>query len=250
MGYPKKTMGFVNMKSKQKIYILHGWTYSTERWSPFVNELENNGFTVTMLKIPGLTAALNEVWNIGNYVDWLHAILTKDPSAGSGQENKVTLLGHSNGGLISLAYALKYPDKVGKLILIDSTGIYHKELSIRLKRWIFAIAAKTGKRFTSSTLAKKFLYKLARAHDYEKATPIVRETMKNLISEDCSQFLKNLRISTTIIWGENDQVTSVKDGRVMEREIKNSKLFIIKNARHSPQLTHSRETADIIINNI
>ena len=257
MGNQKKEVGTIinqklkmkNQKHKSKIVILHGWAYSTERWKPFIEELEKGNIVSDILKIPGLTAPLNEVWNIDNYVDWLDEILMKDSTERSGQ-GKVILLGHSNGGLISLAYTLKYPEKVKQLILIDSSGIYHKEFFIRLKRFVFASAAKMGKKFTSSPVMKKLLYKLARAHDYESATPVMKETMKNLIRTDYSQFLKNLRIPTIIIWGGRDQVTPVADGKKMNEKIIGSSLHIISGARHSPQLTHSEEVADIIMKNI
>lgn len=223
----------------KKIYILHGWAYSTKSWEPFVGELRKAGLDPVMLKIPGLTAPLEEVWDIDNYVSWLEETLKKE-------KEQIILFGHSNGGLISLSFTLKYPEKVKKLILMDSTGIYHKELSIRIKRFIFAAAAKIGKKFTKSFLAKKLIYKLARVHDYEEANQIMKETMKNLIRVDYSQVLKNLKTKTLIIWGSNDQVTPVNDGIRMNQEIKDSKLKIIYGARHSPQITNPIETADAV----
>jgi pimeloyl-ACP methyl ester carboxylesterase len=235
-------MGILNMK-KEKMYILHGWTYSTEKWTPFVNELKKSGINVVVLKIPGLTASIDRVWNIEDYVLWLDDTLKHE-------KVKVVLCGHSNGGLISLSYALKYPDKVEKLILMDSTGIYHKELSIRIKRWILQTAAKIGKKFTSSHIAKRLIYKIARAHDYENADPIMKKTMVSLIKTDLLEKFNQINIPTLIIWGERDSVTPLNDGKIMRERIKNSKLFTIKNARHSPQITHPKDTARIIIENI
>jgi pimeloyl-ACP methyl ester carboxylesterase len=226
------------MKNK-KIFILHGWAYSTEKWERFVVGLRKEGLDPVMLNIPGLTAPLEEIWEIDNYVLWLEDVLKKE-------KEKVILLGHSNGGLIALSYAFKYPEKVKKIILMDSTGIYHKELSIRIKRFIFAAAARAGKKFTKSSIAKKLIYKLARAHDYEEANPIMKETMKNLIKVDRSDVLRNLKTETLIIWGGHDQVTPLKDGLRMNREINNSKLKIINAARHSPQITHPLETAKAV----
>src|SRR6185437_424542 len=108
------------MKNK-KIIILHGWAYSTEKWKPFVEDLKKHEFTPIVLKIPGLTAPLENVWNIENYVEWLKKNLEKEDA-------KVILLGHSNGGRIALAFATQYPEKIDTLILIDSAGIYHNEL--------------------------------------------------------------------------------------------------------------------------
>lgn len=230
----------INMK--KKIYILHGWAYSTERWTPFMDELKKGNFEVKMLKIPGLTAPLDEVWNIDNYVEWLHKILDK--------EENVVLLGHSNGGLISLAYTLRFPQKVANLIIMDSTGIYHKELQLQIKRYVLGSMAKVGKMITDSPTLKKLLYKIAGEHDYERANSISRQTMRNLIKIDFQERLKEIKIPTVIIWGGKDQVTPLKDAYVFNKKISNSKLFIIPSARHSPQLTNYQETAEIIMKNI
>lgn len=229
------------MGNKKKIIILHGWAYSTEKWEPFIKELEKK-FEVEMLKIPGLTAPLDEVWNIENYVEWLNQIISKE-------KGKVILLGHSNGGRISLVFASKYPEKVEKLILIDSAGIYHNELPIRLKRLIFSVIAKAGARFTKSEKFRKVLYKFAREDDYKKANPIVAQTMVNLLKVDCSQMLKNIRIKTLIIWGGRDKITPLSDAKIMNDKIENSKLEIINGARHSPMFTHVKETSKIVIEN-
>lgn len=230
------------MKSKKNIYILHGWAYDIEKWAPFLQLLNNSGIETEMLKIPGLTAPIAEVWDIDDYIDWLYSKVKNDKD--------ITLLGHSNGGLISIGFALKYPDKIKNLFLLDSTGIFHNEFSIKIKRSIFMILAKIGKNISSAPIFRKLLYKLARAHDYEKASPLTQKIMQNLIKVDYSNQLKNIKAKTYIIWGEHDMLTPLRDGKFMNRSIPNSELFIIKNARHSPQLTNPDQVYDIVINNI
>src|SRR6476619_6450928 len=127
--------------NRKKIFILHGWTYSTEKWQPFLDALKREGIEGILLKIPGLTAPLEQVWGLDNYIEWLHGILAK--------EQDIVLLGHSNGGRISLAYAQKYPDHIKQLILMDSAGIYHNEFSIRAKRFIFGSFARVGKKISN-----------------------------------------------------------------------------------------------------
>ena len=127
------------MGAVKTIYILHGWTYSTNRWSEFLNLLEKAGFKPALLKIPGLTEKIDRAWNLDDYVEWLNRKI------GSG---KAILVGHSSGGRTSLSFALKYPQKVKQLILMDSAGVYHKELSIRIKRFLFKKLAKWGKKIT------------------------------------------------------------------------------------------------------
>ncbi len=222
-----------------KILILHGWTYSTDKWADFISQMKKQKMDVELLKIPGLTQEINKVWNLDDYVEWLKRKVNS-------QKDKVILIGHSNGGRISLAFAYKYPQYLYHLILIDSAGIYHNELSIRLKRIVFKTLAKVGRKITKSELMRKILYKLSRERDYKDATPLVRKTMQNLITSDISQKLDKIVTSTLIIWGEFDKVTPLQDGLVMHQLIKKSKLEIIKSAKHSPQFTHPKEVVKII----
>lgn len=221
-----------------KILILHGWSYSAKsadplkKWDLFMDGLKLKGYKPTLLKIPGLTKNLKEVWNLEKYVEWLNKEVKNE---------KVILVGHSNGGRISLAFTQKYPEKVKHLILIDSAGIYHNELPVRLKRFVFKSLAKIGKKFTTSETLKKFIYKLAREGDYKNATPAQRQTMLNLINTDLTSILSEIKLPTLIIWGENDKITPLSDGKIMHKLIKDSKMKIINGAKHSPQFTHTKE---------
>ncbi len=235
MGEKEEGVGFM-----KKIYILHGWAYTTERWQPLVGILKNNGIEAVMLKIPGLTAPLDEVWDLDDYVEWLGRELVHE-------KEQVVLVGHSNGGRISLAFAAKYPDRVEKLILIDSGGIYHNEFFIRVKRLVFGNLARLGRRITNSQSLRGFLYKLTRESDYERANPNLRKTMRNLISTDISYLLSSVDIPTTIIWGEHDGITPLADGRLMHKGLHNSTLHIIKGAKHSPMFTHAEEVGETIL---
>jgi len=227
----------------KKVIILHGWTYSLEKWQTFLEILKKNGIDPIMLKVPGLTSENDKVWNIGDYVNWLKEIVNKE-------KDKVILIGHSNGGRIVANFAIKHPEKISKLILIDSAGIYHNELPIKIKRIVFKTIAKIGKKITSSKTIKNLLYKLAREFDYKDLSDNVKQTMINLISTDLKPILPQIKTPTLIIWGREDNVTPLSDGKLMHNLIKNSKLEIISEARHSPMFTHSKEVVDIILNNL
>lgn len=231
------------MGTLKKIVILQGWTYTTEKWTDFVSSLKKVGFEVELPKIPGLTEESSEVWDLEKYSDWLNKLLEK-------YEDKVILLGHSNGGRIAINYAVKYPDKLEKLILIDSAGIFHNELPIRLKRIVFKNISKIGKKFTKSDILRKVLYKFAREGDYEKASENMQKTIVNLINTDLKPILGEIKVPTLIIWGENDKITSIKDAYLMNKLIKKSRLNIIKGARHSPFFTNPGEVIKIIKNDI
>lgn len=227
----------------KKIIILHGWSINLDKWKAFLKELEGKKIKYDLLKIPGLTAQLNNIWTLDNYVAWLKNIVDKE-------KGKVILMGHSNGGRIALAFTNKYPKKVERLILIDSAGIYHNELLLRIKRIVFKTIARIGKKITSSKFLENLLYKAARESDYKNADHNTKQTMVNLISADLKPILPNIQPPTLIIWGAQDRITPLSDGELMNSLIKNSKLEIIENARHAPHFTNPKEVANIIIEEI
>lgn len=228
----------------KKIIILHGWTYSLEKWQPFLELLRKKGIGSVMLNVPGLTSKKEKVWSIENYINWLRDIVDKE-------KDKVILIGHSNGGRIAINFAIKYPEKISKLILIDSAGIYHNELPLALKRVIFKTLAKfVAQALGQARLLRNLFYKIIGESDYNNASLSMKQTMINLMNSDKSLKIGNIQTPTLIIWGEEDKITPLSDGIIMNKLIKNSKLEIIENARHAPQFTHPNQVAEIIFSNL
>ena len=226
----------------KKVVIIPGWTYSTDKWERFSEELEKAGTEVTILKVPGLIEQSDKVWDLSSYTQWLKEKLKKDP--------KIVLVGHSNGGRIAIAYAAENPDKLSKLVLVDSAGIFHNEFPIRIKRTVFRKLSGIGKKIDFLKNFRWILYKFAREHDYEKAGSNMRETMKNLIYKDLTPLMRKIKIPTLILWGENDTITPLSDGKLMTNLIKGAKLFVVRGAKHAPFYTHPRQTLKILLNNL
>ena len=224
-----------------KVYILHGWSYSTKKWEPFLKLLRNTGIEYKVLKIPGLTAPLRHVWTLDNYASWLYHQTSKIG-------HPISILGHSNGGRIAAAFAAKYPERVSHLILIDSAGIIDKRLKNVIKKNVFKIITRVGKKITTQTSLKTLIYKLTGEQDYNKADPILKETMLNLISQDLEPIFSKIKVPTLIIWGRDDKATPLSDGKRIYNLISDSKFEVIENAKHSPQFTRPKDVAKIILN--
>ena len=228
-------------KKREKVYILHGWAVdekNAQKWQPLVSALAGVGIEAEVLKIPGLSSQLDEVWNIQNYVDWVDTQLA--------HEHEIILLGHSFGGQIACKYVAQHPAKVKKLILIDSAGIRPKSLLAQLKRGTFWVAAKVGKIFSQSEQLRKILYTLAREHDYQSASPILRQTMAQVLKADVTRDLPKIHCSTLIIWGSDDRVTPLSLGQIFHILIPKNQFQVIVGARHSPQFTAVEEVTKII----
>ncbi len=70
--------------------------------------------------------------------------------------------------------------------------------------------------------------------------------MVNMISVDLTPCLEKIIAPTLIIWGNEDRITPLSDGKLMHNRIKDSKFKIIDGAGHSPYFTHP----DQVVKNI
>ncbi|OGZ58206.1 MAG: hypothetical protein A3A00_00515 [Candidatus Spechtbacteria bacterium RIFCSPLOWO2_01_FULL_38_20] len=225
------------------ILILHGWDSKSDTWVKVQGNLVNAGFRVIIPDLPGFgqTPQPPRVWSLKDYCEFIHEFTHKL------NVSKITLAGHSFGGRISLAYCVRYPEDLDKLVLIATAGIK------RYKQWkvkIFLFLAKIGNVIFSvpilkyfKSMTRKVAYKLTGGHDYEKASPRMRGIMKNILNEDLRAFLPQITIPTLILWGNKDKMTPVKDARILNTEVKNSHLYIFPNQPHALQLTMPEELA-------
>ncbi|MBQ3464441.1 alpha/beta hydrolase [Candidatus Saccharibacteria bacterium] len=220
------------MKS-QKLYIIHGWTYTTKYWDETLKILEKRGVEVEMLKVPGLTKKDDHVFKISDYVRWADQNIPDGSVA----------LGHSNGGRILLNLCAENPQKLEKLILLNSAGVYEKST----KRDIFRTVSKLFAPLKKLPLLRKIVHKLLGASDYDHAPENMKKTLAGLLDSDKSLTLEKVTTETTLLWGEKDTTTPPHQGRALHEKLKNSTLTFYKDWDHAPYIKHPDELADAII---
>jgi len=210
--------------------VLHGWSTQTTKWAPLLKQLKSQGIKTKLLRIPGLTSPIDSPWDLNRYVDWFASQTKTHPH--------FSVIAHSFGGRIAIKFDIAHPNRIKKLVLIDSAGIRPASITAKVKRASFKAVAKIGKKITTKKSVRKFLYRLAGEQDYYKAHPHLAQTMTNVIEEDLRLSLRFVKAHTLIIWGSQDTTTPLSDGRLMHKTITGSSLKIIDNARHSPHFTH------------
>lgn len=214
------------------LYIIHGWTYTVEPWEKTLKLLEKKGFNVKMLNVPGLTAPSQKIWTIQEYADWADKNLPDGTVA----------LGHSNGGRILLNLCVKKPEKLKKLILLDSAGVYEKSF----KRDVVKKIAKLGAPLKKNKFLSKVFHKLTGASDYSRAPENMKKTLTNMLESDKKLDLTKVKTPTLILWGENDTVTPPRQAKVLNSKIEGSKLKLYKNWTHAPYISDPTSLASAI----
>lgn len=223
----------------KKVFIIHGWTYNLDKWANLVELLKKQNIEAVLLKVPGLTETSDKVWDIDGYVEWLDGKLKA--------EKAPTVIGHSNGGRIALAYTQKYPGRLKQLILIDSAGVAHNEATRRAKLVTLRTMSKVGKPLANIPGIRKAVYKVIGAQDYRQASPNMRMTMQNMLKADSLMDFSKVTVPVTLIWGRDDQLTPLADGQKLQALLAKSELHIIEGARHAPMATNPEPVAAIIM---
>lgn len=236
------------VQSSKSLLVLHGWGSNSGRWQQVAELLAQKGIQVIIPDLPGfgLTHEPTTAWNLDNYVDFLNEFSEKVPELG----REFYLMGHSFGGSIAVKFTVKHNQKIKKLFLVSAACVR----KVKLSKKIFYRLSKIVKVFSfvpGYTLARKAFYKfILRKSDYPHVKEgIMKETYIKVVSEDLSWRLPFIKVPTIIMWGDKDTSTPLADAEIINQKIRNSKLIIVPNAKHSLQLEVPEVLAQKIIDN-
>lgn len=172
---------------------------------------------------------------------------------------KATIVGHSLGGGIALQYAYQFPDRVGRMVLVDTGGI-DKEVNLVLRA-----ATLPGAEIVLPVLFAAPLHEAAlklrgllNAIGLQASADVqgVSEGFSSLTKADARRaFLHTVRsvidpsgqkvsakdrlylaadIPSLIVWGERDHIIPSSHGQLAHELMPNSRLEIFLGAGHFP----------------
>ncbi len=214
------------------LYIIHGWTYTVEPWAKTLEILRDNGISVKMLHVPGLTEESKKVFTILDYMRWANKNIPDGAIA----------LGHSNGGRILLNLCAKKPEKLKYLILLDSAGVYEPTA----KKKIVEKMAKIGKPLKKIPLVDKVFHRVTGSTDYSKAPENMKETLANMLTSDKDLDFSKVTTKTFILWGKKDTTTPPRQATKMYESLPNAELKFYANWTHAPYISNPDELARAI----
>ena len=225
------------------VVLLHGWGAEANTFKSVFNSLLIS-HQVYALDLPGfgLSEIPPKAWDASDYAKLLSVFFDKL------NINKAHLIGHSYGGRISIVMAAEEPDKVDKLILVDSAGIIPRRGA---KYYMKIGLSKIGRLMRNcGTLGNSLSDRIAQrlgSKDYREAG-LMRATLVKSVNQNLRPLLPKIAASTLLIWGEHDQDTPVSDGKIMEQEIQDAELVILKDAGHYSFLDQSQQFCQIVSN--
>ena len=197
--------------------LVHGLGQTEKSWDKIIEELDKSNIKA---KNPNLfELAKNYEINYENiyrtFCDYCNSF-----------KEKLNLCGLSLGGILSIDYAIEYPDKVNSIILIGTTYKIPKKM-FKLQNFIFRFMPKST--FENMGIKK---------NDFINLT----NSMADL---DIKSKVDNIKCKALILCGEKDNV-NMESAKQLNRNIKASKLEIIKNAGHEVNTENPKELARVI----
>lgn len=240
---------YFNLNKKDKIYfekignrnktilILPGWGNTRETFK-YITSYFSKDYTIYIIDYPGFgnSPTINKELTIYDYAQIINKLIKKEKII-----NPI-IIAHSFGGRLSAILLGKYNLKVEKIILIDVAGIKRRKT---LKQFLKEKTYKLINKLTKNKFKEK-LNKYFASTDYNNLQLSMRKTFINIVNEDLRKYYKKINAETLIIWGEKDNDTPLKDGKYLNKIIKNSSLIIYKNRTHFSYLEEPFLTNKII----
>ena len=246
------------------VILIHGLGASAEIWQKNVEALAEQ-YRVYVPDLVGFgrsdkpSVDYSPSYFTGFINDFMNALNIK----------RTCLVGNSLGGGIALQYALQFPHKVEKLVLVDSAGL-GKEVTFPLRLMSLPVIGELMTRPSRKgvylyfkpavgdpvLLTEDFIdlyYELHSLPGAQKSMLRVLRSISNIrggrtkILRTVMARLHTITVPTLIVWGKQDKVLPVRHAYVANEKILNSKVHILDPCGHMPQFERPEEFNRIVL---
>jgi pimeloyl-ACP methyl ester carboxylesterase len=258
-----KQIGGMNIHYKDEgkgpvLILIHGVCASLHTWDGWAERLKGH-YRVIRLDVPGfgLTGPAPDpsFYNIEGGIDLFEKIVAEM------KLGKFSVAGNSLGGYIAWKYALKHPDKVEKLILVDSVGfpqqlpgllafasnpVIKPSARYILPRFLMdgAITEMFGDKSKATDKIKDRYFELAMREGNKGGMIDVFTEMRRLCNnKHLSDGIKDIKPPTLVMWGTKDIWIPFKYFESWKKELPAAKFIQYEGAGHTPMEEMPDETA-------
>ena len=222
--YKNAKIAFADFGQGDAIVLLHGFLENSSMWQFFIDEFYRSKRVITIdLLGHGQSDSLGYVNTMDENANAVFEVLKHL------EIKKCSLVGHSMGGYVALAFAEKHPEFVEKLLLLNSTAEADSpEKKLNRDRAI-KVVKKDHETFVRMAIANLFAEK-----NREKLSEIIETTKKEAlktplqgivaslegmkIREDRTNFFRNFAVKKMLILGSKDNVLNIDDTKLQTKD--------------------------------
>lgn len=199
------------------LVFLHGFLENSTMWTDTISFFSNHYRCITIdLLGHGLTGCLGYIHTMEDMANAVQAVLKHL------EISKATLIGHSMGGYVALAYIDLFPESASGLVLLNSTALPDSEERKQNRARAIDIVKKNPNAYTSMAIANLFA-----------------EKNRSNFSDEIN-FIKNQASKTSLqgIISALEGMKNRKDRSAVLQNFKNPK--IIFSGQYDPVLSYSQ----------
>lgn len=229
------------------LLCLHGIFSSLHTWQKWVNEL-NDRFRIISIDLPnfGLTGPFPALKiDDHSYPDFLRDLLD------ALNIKQCHIAGNSLGGFISYSFAAKYPERIEKMILLDSAGflfvpplaliswgaplgswlVEHLNPPKPLVTYLLRQAYAKAERASKEELIR--YYDMMLRSGNRQGGSQVLQFVRNRLGFD-TQCLKSIEIPTLLMWGEQDKWIPIRHTKNFQQALPHCQVITYDDCGHMP----------------
>ena len=232
----------------EPIVLLHGTAASLHTWEGWVAQLKGEHRVIT-LDLPGfgLTGpGMDRNYALPRYSQFMAAFFD------AMKLQRVTLVGNSLGGAVAWKTAVDFPERVSRLVLIDSAGYPSQATSVPMG---FKLAANPDLAWFTSRFLPRSTIESSVKNVYghvDRVTPEVvdryyemalregnRQALRDRFAQmkggELAQQIKRVGQPTLILWGGKDQLIPPSVAQQFVADIDGSQIVTFDDLGHVPQ---------------
>jgi len=230
--------------SDRHILFIHGLGSSADRWLdiPDAISMYYHTIAVDLIGFGGSDKPKDVNYTIEQFSEFILEFIEKIGL--SGDDRKITLVGHSLGGYIAVDFAIRNKGLIEKLVLLDSSG-FLKGPTPLLEQYLNA-----AKYPSYDSVRNVFEQMVAQPW---KVLPIIINIFITRINSPGAKYpfesaylnstttqidlsrLKSIEdIPTLIIWGKSDNLIPIEYSEPFKQVFKNYRVELIEDAGHAP----------------
>jgi len=250
------------------LILVHGWGGTKEGWFVHIDALSKHFRVITFdNRGAGKSDHPNIPYTMDMYADDIYGLLEFL------KIEKTHIIGASLGGMIVLNFILKYPDKVNKVVLMNTWPGFpneqgpeiYKESKITYYKELEKDPLNTFLKSTKSSFSREFWKKMVenpkrKFFDLWSVEDLIERDLKSQYTpqdnenaayavkgHNVQDRLHEIKSETLILCGAKDRIAPLSVNKKMLEKIPNSTLKVIEDARHSLPLEKTPEVNNILV---
>lgn len=241
------------------VVLVHGLGKNAARdWEKTIPALAQR-YSVYALDLPGFghSGKGNHLYSPENFARVIEGVL------GERVQRAFTLVGHSMGGAVALAYTAAYPQRVSRLVLVDAAGVLHRSV---YGEFLGRVGAQRAIGMDSPWFEQVVRAIQLRVENWPIHGKVMleREGVRRrlfggdpnaiaafaLVEHDFSQALRSIKAPTLVIWGAQDSIAPPRTGQALGSAIRGARLVVLEGIAHAPQIEAPERFNPILLDEI